>query len=106
MGRLKFVDSDAVTAVKPSLDTLSQEFGRNLDTVQKARIWLTNPKNWHPGQIYILKWDGLICSISERHGRRLLNEPWDNGIPEVVVQEQYRLKRGGFKDVDAIGEVE
>jgi hypothetical protein len=38
--------------------------------------------------LFILKWDGLICTVSEEHGRRLIKEPWDNGLPWCVVIEQ------------------
>lgn len=113
MGRkLLIVDvTDGVESVRPhtkeAAPKLSEEFGRNLDTVAKARQWLTNPHNWHEGQMFILKWDGLLCTISRTHGMRLVQEPNDNGLPEVVVREQYRLRRGGKQEIcDDSGENE
>lgn len=90
--------SNAVT--KDTVQKLSEEFGRNLDTVPKARQWLTNPHNWHEGQMFIIKWDGLLCTVSRTHGQRLIDEPHDSGLPEVVVREQYRLKKGGKQERD------
>lgn len=72
---------------------LPDSFGYNLDTVTKARQWLTNPQNWFRSNLFIIKWDGLLPRISEHHGQRLINEPWDNGLPEVVVMEQRNRRK-------------
>lgn len=77
---------------------LPREFGLNLDTVAKARQWLTNPHNWFNSETFILKWDGLVPMVCRRRGERLLKEPWDDGLPIVVVAEQIRLRRGGKKE--------
>lgn len=81
---------------------LPDSFGYNLDTVAKARQWLTHPQNWFRSELFILRWDGLLPRISERHGRRLINEPWDNGLPEVVVweQRQRRKKKDSGEEID------
>lgn len=79
-------------------EKLAREFGLDLNTIPKARRWLTNPQNWFESQTFILKWDGLVPFICRRHGLRLLQEPWDDGLPEVVVREQMRLRSGGHKD--------
>lgn len=71
---------------------LPEAFGRNLDTLEKARLWLTNPHNWHSSKLFILKWDGLNVTISEMHGLRLIREPWDMGLPWSVVMTQKKRK--------------
>lgn len=76
---------------------LPHEMGYDLDTIEKARTWLTHPQNWFRSTLFVLRWDGLVPSVSEHHGRRLLAEPWDNGLPQVVVMMQ-RKKRMGTKD--------
>ena len=73
---------------------LPEAYGRNLDTLEKARLWLTNPHNWHFSHLFILKWDGLKVTISDSHGARLIREPWDKGLPWCVVMTQTRKKRG------------
>ena len=75
-------------------EKLSEEFGRNLDTVVKARQWLTNPYNWHDSNMWIVRWDGLLPTVSRTHGKRLINEPNDNGLPEVIVREQRNIRMG------------
>jgi len=97
---LKIIDSssEVVSEVKLQTEQLPAEFGKNLDTVEKARQWLTNPFNWHTGNIYIIKWDGLTPTVCERHGRRLVNEPEDNGLPAVIVRHQRDLRAGKKED--------
>ncbi len=91
------------TPSKFNTPKLSEDFGRNLDTVEKARQWLTNPHNWHDGQIIVVKWTGLLCTLSKDRGLRLFKETWDNGLPEVIVREQIRLRKGGKQeDVEPI----
>lgn len=75
-------------------ERLPDELGRNLDTVAKARQWLTNPFNWHEGNITIIKWNGLIPSVSRSHGHRLAMEPWDDGLPMCIVRQQYDRRNG------------
>ena len=97
---MKITIEDVVEEKREPLqkDPLPEEFGRNLDTVERARKWLTNPHNWFEGRVFILRWEGLVPKISSYHGQRLAHEVWDNGIPWVVVREQLRLKRGGRHD--------
>lgn len=87
-------------------DPLPIEFGRNLDTVEKARKWLTNPHTWRDSNTYIIYWDGIVPHISSHHGRRLLEETWDNGLPEVVVREQRRIRSGGKQETEIKAEPE
>ncbi len=81
-------------------DPLPRDFGLNLNTVAKARQWLTNPHNWKGSETLSIKWDGLVPFVCKRRGLRLAMEPWDNGLPEVVVIEQNRLRRGGRREDD------
>jgi len=85
---------DTTTGLIYQKEKLSEEFGRNLDTVAKARLWLTNPFNWHEGSITIVKWNGLIPSLSRHHGQRLTLETWDDGLPMCIVRQQYDLRNG------------
>lgn len=71
---------------------LPESFGRSLDTMEKARLWLTNPHNWHDTNHFVLKWNGLSCTVNKRHGKRLIMEPWDNGLPWCAVYEQQRRR--------------
>jgi hypothetical protein len=73
---------------KQSVQPLTEAFGRNLDTLEKARLWLTNPHNWHSSRLFILKWDGLLVTINEDSARRLIREPWDTGLPWCAVYMQ------------------
>lgn len=87
-------------------DPLPREFGLDLSTVARARQWLTNPHNWHDGNIFILRWDGLVPTVNRTHGMRLVEEPWDDGLPLVVVMEQRRLRQGGRREDEGQGEDE
>ena len=81
------------TGVEPTnTEPLSEDFGRNLDTLEKARLWLTNPHNWHESRLFTLKWDGLLCTVMREHGERLIQEPWDNGLPWAAVYGQRALR--------------
>jgi hypothetical protein len=73
-------------------EPLPESFGRELDTLEKAWQWLTNPHNWHESRVYIIKWTGLVCTVTREHGERLIREPWDWGLPLAVVTTQ-RLRR-------------
>lgn len=75
-----------------NIEPLSEDFGRNLDTLEKARLWLTNPHNWHDSRLFILKWDGLLCTVMREHGERLIREPSDNGLPWAAVYGQRALR--------------
>ena len=77
-----------------NVQTLSEDFGRNLDTLEKARLWLTNPHNWHDSRLFILKWDGLLCTVNREHGARLIQETWDDGLPWSVVYTQKQIRLG------------
>ena len=70
------------------VDPLPESFGRSLDTLEKARQWLTNPHNWHESTLFIIRWNGLIPTVSRKHGMRLQREWWDDGLPWCVVTEQ------------------
>lgn len=74
---------------------LPESFGRNLDTLEKARLWLTNPHNWHSSKLFILKWNGLLPTVSEEHGKRLIREHWDSGLPWCVVYGQRNRRTRG-----------
>lgn len=100
--RLLIVDGEAskitMFPTKANTEKLPDEFGKNLDTVSKAYQWLTNPHNWHDGNMFILRWDGLLCTINRTFAHHLLNGTDGQGIPEVVVREQMRLRRGGRQE--------
>jgi len=78
---------------------LPEKFGRNLDTLEKARLWLINPHNWHGGSLFILKWDGLLCTIMKEKALQLINIPEDMGLPWCVMygQKEQRAPRQGKK---------
>lgn len=87
-------ETGTTTATPTNVEPLSEDFGRNLDTLEKARLWLTNPCNWHPSSLFILKWNGLLCTVSKEHGQRLLDEPWDNGLPWAAMYGQHQIRAG------------
>lgn len=70
------------------------EYGRDLSTVARARAWLTDSRNWFSGQMYIIKWDGIVPKICSNQGQKLIDEPWDNGLPEVVAVGQRNIREG------------
>ena len=88
--------------VENNIDKLSDHFGRNLDTLEKARLWATNPNNWHEGKLFLVKWDGLLCTVSREVGLRLQVETWDNGIPWAIMygQSVRRAKRERGEELD------
>lgn len=94
-------EDDSFVKAEP-LKPLPEGFGYNLDTVAKARQWLTHPQNWFKSTLFIIKWDGLVPRIAEHHGQRLVNEPLDNGLAEVVVTEQRkrRAKKSRGEDLE------
>jgi len=104
--RRLIIDDNEVQVVRPVLQSekLSEDFGRNLDTIAKARLWLTNPFNWHESNMYVLKWNGLIPSVNRNHGMNLVNEPHDDGLPIVVVRQQRDIKNGKKEPVVDIKE--
>lgn len=79
-------------------EKLSEQFGRELTTVERARRWLTNPANWFDSEMYILKWDGIVPTVCKRHGMRLVEETWDNDLPMLVVREQLKKKTDPNQD--------
>ena len=87
-----YVDNPAVVQQKEEALPLPFGLGYELDTVEKARQWLTHPSNWFKSGLFILKWDGLVPRIAETHGKRLIAEPYDDGLPSVVVFEQRRRR--------------
>jgi hypothetical protein len=93
-----YLDGNTQASASVSADEvppLPESFGRNLDTITKARQWLTNPHNWFESELFILKWDGLLPRISRKHGMRLRTETWDDGLPWCAVfeQKQRRTKK-------------
>lgn len=92
--KLLIVDTSAETGAQQMPLPLSASFARNLDTVEKAREWLTNPCSWRDGGLFILKWDGLVPYVSKEHGKRLRIETWDNDIPITVVRTQMKIREG------------
>jgi hypothetical protein len=83
---------------KEDFEPLPEEFGKNLSTIEDARKWLTNPHNWHSSNLFVIKWDGLLCTVNERFGQRLIDEPNDIGLLNVAVIDQIRIKRYGKCD--------
>ena len=88
MENIIIVSEKEEQAKKENVEKLSDQFGRNLDTLEKARLWATNPNNWHNSRLFVLKWDGLLCTVSKEHGERLREETWDNGIPWAIMSGQ------------------
>lgn len=85
---------------------LSPDFGRSLDTLQKAREWLVNPHNWHSSTLFKLKWDGLLCTVNAADGERLWRDPWDMDLPWCVVLGQRNIRSGRIEKGDAVNEQE
>lgn len=85
-------------------EPLSEDFGRNLDTIEKARTWLVNPHNWHESRLFVLKWNGLLCTVMREHGERLIREPEDNGLPWAVMYGQRQIREGRAGASGSLGE--
>ena len=86
---------DGPVPTKHDTKPLPDAFGRSLDTLEKARQWLTNPHNWHESRLFILRWDGLLCTVNKEHGQRLVRERWDTGLPWCAVYEQRKRRSRG-----------
>lgn len=104
MGKVNIIDVDepGMHVSKKTVQPLPDSFGKSLDTVERARQWLTNPHNWHHPGVFIIKWNGLVPTVDEVHGRQLLAEPWDNSLPAVVVSQQQRRRERGCDDDEAV----
>ena len=76
------------------IEPLPEEFGRNLDTLERARQWLSNPHNWHTSKLYILRWNGLLCTVQDERAKRMIAEPWDDGLPWAAVYGQREIRSG------------
>ena len=85
-------------------EPLAEEFGRHLDTREQARIWLTNPWNWHKSRLAILRWDGLHVTVDDEHGEQLIRRPWEDSllVCAVVEQRRRRLKETGGEDITCV----
>ena len=82
---------------KENTQPLPEAFGRNLDTLEKARLWLTNPHNWHESRLFVLKWDGLIPTIDVQHAKMLLENPQDDGLPWAAMYGQAKRRERGAR---------
>lgn len=91
----KRIPYDGPLPTKTTTQPLPEAFGRELDTLERARQWLTNPHNWHDTKMFILKWDGLVCTINKEHAVRLIREWWDDGLPWAACYEQRRRRLRG-----------
>jgi hypothetical protein len=65
-----------------------------LYTEAEARAWLSDPKNWHESEVYILKWYGLTPTVTRRIGT-LLASGEHSSLPAFVAEEQMRMRRSG-----------
>jgi len=70
------------------------QYGSTLFTVAKARAWLVDRRNWHLGQMFIIRWNGLRPTICETYGKKLAREWWDDGLPETVIVNQHGIREG------------
>jgi hypothetical protein len=103
MTRIEIIDyADDPNYGKVSASHHELPDGYNLDTIEKARAWLTHPSNWLTSKLFILKWDGLIPKVSKEHGERLIAETWDDGLPWCVVigQRDRRAKKDRGESID------
>jgi hypothetical protein len=91
------------TTNKWEVRRLPDDFGRNLDSVDKAYEWLVNPHNWFESTLDIVRWNGVIPTISKSRGELLARQPYDTGFPEVIMMLQRRHK-AGKKEVINLGE--
>jgi hypothetical protein len=101
--KLKIIDyMDEVQEVKAVEQEKPLPDGYNLDTIEKARAWLSDPKNWFRSELFVIKWEGLIPKISEKRAKRMLAEPWDDGMPWCVVygQKERRSKKDRGEELD------
>jgi hypothetical protein len=76
--------------------------GSNLDTVEKARTWLTHPSNWFKSTLFIVKWDGYVPYINAKHARDLLANPSDDFMLRVIMTHQKMLKDRGQPEDESV----
>lgn len=89
---------DGPLPTKQNTQPLSPEFGRELITLERARQWLTNPHNWHDSRLFVLHWNGLLCTINKEHAARIIREWWDDGLPWAACYQQRRRKLRGDRN--------
>lgn len=78
------------------------ELGRNLVTLDNAHAWLAHPSNWFDGVLDIIKWNGLIPTISYEHAWELAPGSWGRDMMlKVVILEQRRRRHGRQDDLDS-----
>lgn len=87
-------DVASLTYARKKIARLPDSFGRNLDSEAKALEWLSNPWNWHESQLFVLKWNNLIPSVTFVEGRRMAQRPCDSGIAWAAWWTQRRKKAG------------
>lgn len=65
-----------------------------LHTEAEARAWLSDPRNWHESEVYVLRWCGLSPTVTRRIGVKLAaGEP--SSLPAFVAGEQARMRLRG-----------
>ena len=72
------------------------ELGKNLNTIEDARKWLSHPSNWIKSQLFIIKWDGEVPYIEETRARKL--EEDDSVLLSVVRHQKFLKERGMLHD--------
>ena len=77
----------------------------DLDTLSGLGQWLSHPSNWMNTDLYVIKWNGLIPSISRFHAWKLAPGcPERTGLLGVLLYERkYRRLRPNQKDDNSQG---
>ncbi len=76
-----------------------EELGRNLDSLEDVSIWLSHPSNWFDGDLDIIKWNGVVPTISTSRAWQIAPGCYERDMMlRVVLQEQIRRKRGKAND--------
>jgi len=81
-------------------ETPPESLGKNLNNIEDAKTWLLHPSNWIDSRLWIIKWDGIVPKIARHQALKLIEEPGDDAIFQVVVRHQSSLKSRGKKRDD------
>ena len=72
---------------------LSDSFAKNFKSFDEVKKWMSYPQNYFTGDLFIIKWNGLIPTFN----KRLIDQYFaDNTYYQVVLYEQAIRKKKGF----------
>ena len=69
----------------------ARSLGGELCSIIDVRKWLGHPSNQFVGDMFIVKWDGCVPTISRDHVERLFT---GDGLAKAILYGHTKIKRG------------